>query len=72
MEGTQVSLALEYIKVGSGGAETSMLMSAFNTRDIDAFSVEIESKRAAQLTQAPGSQVQFDGLLKLHLLMQRD
>jgi hypothetical protein len=52
MEGTQVSLALEYIRLGSGGAETSMLLSAFNTRDMDAFSDEIESKRAAQETQA--------------------
>ena len=55
MEGTQLLLALEYIKLGSGGTETSMLMIALNTRDIDAFTDEIESKRAAQLTHAPGS-----------------
>jgi hypothetical protein len=41
MEGTHVSLALEYIKLGSGGAEPSMLMSALNTRDMDAFRDEI-------------------------------
>jgi hypothetical protein len=41
MEGTQVSLASEYIKLGSGGAEPSMLMSALNTRDMEAFRDEI-------------------------------
>jgi len=55
MEGTHVSLALEYIKLGSGGTETSMLLSALNTRDIDAFRDEIVATREAQLTQAPGS-----------------
>ena len=72
MEGTQVLLALEYIKVGSGGAETSMLLIALSTRDIDAFRDEIVAKREAQLTHAPGShwEGQLDGLL--HPLEQRD
>jgi hypothetical protein len=72
MEGTQVSLASEYIKLGSGGAEPPMLMSALNTRDMDAFRDEIELKRAAQFTHAPGSHWgrQLDGLL--HPIGQRD
>jgi len=70
MEVTQVLLASEYIKLGSGGTETSMLMIARDTRDIDAFRDEIESNRAAQLTQAPGSHWvgQNVPLTKLHIL----
>ena len=50
MEGTQVLLALEYIEVGSGGTETSMLLIALNTRDMDAFRDEIVEKRGAKDT----------------------
>ena len=61
-------LALEYIKLGSGGTEPAMLLIELKTREIDAFKDEIVVNKSAQLTHTSASQFvgQYDVLIKLH------